>query len=339
MLRLRALVACAFGLASMPVTSEAAQRTSSLSWVRLPGAETCIGTRALAEAVERRLRRGVFVSAAQADVSVEGRIERNSDPQGFHAVITLSSLTGIILGTRELRSTAASCDAMNEELELVIAVMIDPEAALSPAVPPAPLPSPAPSPPRVVIERVPVPVPARPAARPEPWHAGVEVGAMTSFGLLPNPGAAIVLRGRIRPPELWAIELGAFLWRQSEAREGVLGARFRMAEAFLDVCPLTLKAFGAELSTCLGARIGSIRAGGFGFYLDDENEELVLSAVLGGRISRRIVGPLLVSGGLGLVVPFIRDRFFYRDSEANSVGVFQMSPVAGSLDAGLGIEF
>src|SRR5689334_7531634 len=47
-----------------------AQRTSSLSWVRLPGAETCIPTQTLAERVEQRVGRQVFVSASQADLSL-----------------------------------------------------------------------------------------------------------------------------------------------------------------------------------------------------------------------------------------------------------------------------
>src|SRR5690348_567896 len=67
-------------------------RTSSLSWVRLPGAEGCVATQTLARAAEDRLGRSVFVSAAQADVSVEGRIEPKRGG-GFHAVLTLRDAT------------------------------------------------------------------------------------------------------------------------------------------------------------------------------------------------------------------------------------------------------
>src|SRR5258708_255178 len=53
--------------------SEEKGRTSSLSWLRMPGSDSCIATQALARSVEERLGRRVFVSAAEADVSVEGR--------------------------------------------------------------------------------------------------------------------------------------------------------------------------------------------------------------------------------------------------------------------------
>src|SRR5207249_5003 len=111
---------------------------------------------ALARSVEERLGRHVFVSAAEADVSVEGRIEKRAAhaTSAWHAVITIRDSKGALLGTRELDRTDPSCASMNEPLALVIAVMIDPEAKLSSTptpIPPAPAPAPAP---------VPVPAPA-----------------------------------------------------------------------------------------------------------------------------------------------------------------------------------
>ena len=54
-----------------------AARTSSLSWIRLPGAERCVSTQDLARDVEQRLGHPIFVSPSEADVSVEGHIEPN----------------------------------------------------------------------------------------------------------------------------------------------------------------------------------------------------------------------------------------------------------------------
>jgi hypothetical protein len=335
-------VALGLLLAVAPAPVFAADRTTSLSWVRLPGAESCIGARSLAQAVERRLNRRLLVSAAQADVSVEGRIERTAQPDGWHAVVTISSGEGGALGTRELRSTAASCDAVNEELTLIIAVMIDPEAALSagaPAQPPlSPLVPPS-APPRVVVHRVLVPVPAPRPAPPVPWRAGVEVGPITSLGLLPEPGAGLVIRGRIRPPGFWSFQLGGILWLPSEAAQGGLGSRFTMAQGFLNACPIAGKALGIELAACAGVQIGAVRVGGFGFDLSDQHEQPVVNAHLEGRFTRRLVGPLGVSAGLGVLIPAIRDRFFYRERDQSRREVFRMSPVAGSLDAALGLEF
>jgi uncharacterized protein YbjT (DUF2867 family) len=89
-------------LAMLPSEAAASDgpRTSSLSWERLPGAESCIATQDLARAVERRLRREVFVSAARADISVEGRVERTSASSGWRALVETRSPTGALLGTQ-----------------------------------------------------------------------------------------------------------------------------------------------------------------------------------------------------------------------------------------------
>src|SRR5688500_19747658 len=102
----------------------------------MPGADACIATQPLARAVEERLGRETFVSAAQADLSVEGRIEKNPKG-GWRAVITMRDPKGALLGTREVERDDASCDAMSEPLALIIAVMIDPDAATRPKTEPA----------------------------------------------------------------------------------------------------------------------------------------------------------------------------------------------------------
>src|SRR5689334_13052526 len=83
----------AFGMSYLAVTfvvetsasaNEApAPRTSALSWVRGPGAESCLGVRTLAQAVERILSRPVFVPASRADLSVEARVDRR-ESGGFY---------------------------------------------------------------------------------------------------------------------------------------------------------------------------------------------------------------------------------------------------------------
>ena len=51
-----------------PAVTEASRgRTSSLGWVRLSGAEACVGPRALAQSVEETLGRTVFVSPARIE--------------------------------------------------------------------------------------------------------------------------------------------------------------------------------------------------------------------------------------------------------------------------------
>ena len=58
-----------------------------------------------------------------------------------------------------------------------------------------------------------------------------------------------------------------------------------------------------------------------------------------GRLAQRIVGPLELALGLGLVVPFERVRFFYLDASGQEQELFRMSAVAGVVDVGLGVAF
>ena len=313
--------------------------SSSLGWVRGAGAEVCIGTRALAEAVEARLGRQVFVSAARADVAVEGQIERG--PAGaWRATITVAGEGGRALGTRELQSEAASCRELDEQLALVIAVMIDPDAALH--APPAPVLAPMPSvvpAPFVQRELAPIAIPYVAPPRPEPWRAGLHVGAVLSLGLLPNAGAGLALRGRIAPPHGPAFELGATIWAANQADSGGVGARFTLAEGVASVCPLATSAFGFELGACLGVRVGAMQIGGFGFDLVQAHERPTFGASLEGRVRRRLAGPLVVSLGPGLLLPIVRDRFFYSTPAGQKLEVFRMAPLIGTLEATLGVEF
>ncbi|MBX3210375.1 MAG: hypothetical protein KF764_35410, partial [Labilithrix sp.] len=132
--RLAGLALFAALLLASADTRAADAKTSSLSWLRMPGADACVATQPLARAVEERLGRSVFVSAAEADLSVEGHVEKRTRgaSSGWHAVITVRDASGATLGTRELDRADASCDAMTEPLALVIAVMIDPDAAMRP---------------------------------------------------------------------------------------------------------------------------------------------------------------------------------------------------------------
>ena len=177
---------------------EARGRTSSLSWVRLPGAEACVATQALARAVEERLGREVFVSAAQADVSVEGRIEPKRG--GWHAVLTLRDAKGALLGTREIDRPEPSCDAMTQPLALVIAVMIDPDAAMGKREPPKKEEPPPKVETKIVVQREEVLVPVPPPPPPPPLLRFEGSAALAgSVGLLPNPGVGLAAVGMIEP--------------------------------------------------------------------------------------------------------------------------------------------
>jgi hypothetical protein len=105
----------------------AAERTSSLSWVRLPGAERCATAPELARAVESRLAREVFVAPRHADLSVEGRVTPR-DGGGYTATFAVATADGTVLGERTLDSADPDCHALTETVAFVVAVLIDPDA-------------------------------------------------------------------------------------------------------------------------------------------------------------------------------------------------------------------
>jgi hypothetical protein len=275
------------------------------------------------------------VSAARADVAVEGQIERG--PAGeWRATIAVADEAGRVLGTRELRSEALSCRDLDEQLALVIAVMIDPDAAMH--APPSPFVAPMPP-------VVPAPIPARIAspnfivASPAPLRVGLHVGLALSLGLLPNVGAGVALRGRVAPAGWPALELGAAIWSANQAQSSATGATFKLVEGFAAACPRLTSVVGFQLDACLGVRAGVIQSGGFGFDLVEVHERPTFGPTLEGRLRRVIVGPLVVTIGPGLLAPIVRDRFFFTGPGGAKLEVFRMAPLAFTLEATLGVEF
>lgn len=315
-------------------------RTSSLAWVRLPGAESCIDARALAQAVELRLGRAAFVAPTRGDVAIEARIERREGPDGWRATINVLDAAGARTGRRELETDRADCRAIDDELELVIALLIDPAAALAPPLPPAPLPFTLP-PPRSVAPAVPLvcpPLAPLPAPR-DPWRVSVAAGPIAEVGLLPSAvGVGLAIRAHVAPPRGPSFDLGGALWADSRVETGVGTRTFSFAYGWLSACPIDFAGNSTVLTGCLGAQIGSLRVSDVGLLSKYRQEQLVLDLVADARLRRRFVGPLFGSFGLGLVVPTVRDRFYFTDAVGARHDVFQVSPVAGLADLALGIE-
>jgi hypothetical protein len=338
-------LALAFALASGARPAAAEPRpSSSLGWARLAGAEACMGARDLALAVEQRLGRTVFVSPAEADVLIEGRIEPApaGQPPGFHAHITLSNAAGAVLGTRDLDGSGVACRALDEQIALVVALLIDPEAALAPRPPP-------PAAPRVVVERVyvPVPAPAPPPPPREPWREALAIAPTFALGLLPGAAFALSLRGEITPPNLFPVEIGGAVFLEARAvpagaaSPSSKGVVLSLSYGMLGLCPLRWASGGTRLAACTELEVGALRAVGYGFTSGSGvgQEQPIVQASLAGRLTQRIVGPLELGLGLGLVVPLHPVSIYYVDAAGAQEELFRTGAVAGTLDAGLGVGF
>jgi hypothetical protein len=124
----------------------------------------------------------------------------------FAASVDLIDERGIAHGARELRS-AGTCDELLDAVALAIAIAIDPQSLVSPAVVPAPPASP-PAPPPAP----PPPVPAETqepdaVVRPSPplspsWRLEASAGAVASRDFAPSVSLGVALGGAIRWPSL-----------------------------------------------------------------------------------------------------------------------------------------
>lgn len=344
MRRARPIVAAAILAAALSPRSARAQgappRTASLSWVRPPEAEECVSTRALARAVDERLGRRVIVSASEADLSVEGSVERVADPPSYRAVVTLRDADGRSLGSREISSTGPGCDSLRAPLAVVIAVLIDPEATLSPRkpAPPAPPPPPPPAPaPAPTASAPPRPCPPPP---PDPWQASAWAGAVTGLGMLPSIGIGATVGARITPPRFWGIELYGTFWApQRRAVDRGASVSFALAYGGIGLCPIALGSAGVAFSACLGARFGSLRATPSGFDVERPHEQLVADVTATGRLTIPFTRRFGVLVGLAVAAATRRDDVRYEGPSGAEVSLFRPAPVSAAGDLAFGVRF
>ena len=318
-----------------PARAEGGKRTSSLAWVRLEGAESCIAAPALAQSVESRLGRKVFVSASDADITVEGTIGR-LPKQGFRAQLRVTAKDGAILGSRDVETRAASCDAIDEKLSLIVSVLIDPDGAGAPeeAAPPPPEVAP------TVIERERVVVvhdePRAPP--PPPWRFELTVAVMGSVGLQPGVGVAFAPSIILDPPHFWAVRAGGGIAATTSTdAQGGASADASLAHGSLALCPLATRGGRVEVLACGGALLGALRARGIGFDTTATTSSLVAGPLAVGRASLKVAGPVVASLALDLVVPIAHAEIGYRTPSGENA-LFRTAPVAAMAELGIGVQ-
>jgi hypothetical protein len=305
----------------------------------LEGAESCIHTQDLAQAVEKRLARKVFVSASEADVSVEGHVE--GKPGKWRAVITIREADGKLLGTRELDSAESECSALNEPLVFVVSVLIDPDAETrepveEPAKPPPVTPT-AP-PPRVVVrtERVLVPV----EKKPDPWFVEAGLGGAIGLGLLPGTAFGVTTSAVLEPPAFWGIFVtGSYWFQRSVTAQNGAKSDVSLAHAGAGLCPIYWGADRVSYRLCAGFLIGSLQSKGVGFDTEKSDEKLSAHVLVPNRLGLRLGGPLALTAGVSLFVPLVRTELTYRTSDGVSHSLYDPSPVAGAVDLGVALFF
>lgn len=332
---LAVVVLSAWSLAALAAPGD----SFSLGWVRTPGAESCLGPRALAALVERRLGRAVFTSAARADVAIEGRVEPLSGSSGYRVVIRLLDATGSPLGQRELTTAGARCDDIDEPVSLVVALLIDPNASLAPlssgpagSAPSPSLPPTASAPASACIE------PPPPVAAPAPWRWDASIGGSLALGAVPAPAPGAMARVQLRPSPRWGVALEAGAWRGTSAGEASKGqVAVALSAVTLLGCPLVLERGRVDVVGCAGAQLGQLSAQGQQLDVVRQADRTLVNVAAELRGGVALVGPLRLTAGATGGVLLRRDTFFFRDTAGNRQDLFRPSSLALSVDVGLGL--
>jgi len=354
---------------------QSAARTSSLSWVRLEGAESCVASAGLAQAVERQLQRDVFVSAADAALAVEGRVERG--PEQWRAVINIVGGDGRSLGERSLVSAEESCAELGEMAAVTIALMIDPLTAPSEGEGEGVSESEGGSEGEGESEGVSegasegegesegasegegesegvsegasegegesegvsegVSEGESEAPVDRRWRFEVDAALVGSVGLVPTPMVGGQSSLILTPAGFVPVVLEGALFPFSRAEHaGNAYADLLHVHAGLQICPLYVREQGLALHGCIGADAGAVIVWGGTLDVAD-GERLIGQAHAALRGHWDIIGPLTLRVGLHLLVPFRHDPFV-----ANIGGVateiYRPEFVAGMLDVGVGIH-
>jgi hypothetical protein len=321
--------------------ADAALEPSTLRLVRAPGAESCPDEAELARAVDRRLGRPAFVSADQAQLTLETSIEP-APAGGFRARITLVRGDASV-GQRELESAEPECAALAEKVSLALALTIDPDAPLAeppqeqPASEPEPLPPPLPPPAAPPPPLAPPPPPAK--AEVDPFQIDVEGAAVIATGTVPHLAPGVAMRGRLFLPEFPVgaeIEGAYFPDKALESAPGK-GADFALAYAGLSLCTRSSRGSPIAVSLCVGADAGVLSAQGYGFDFRQSFNAPVFLVGARGRVWFRPARGFAVVVGPDLSIPLVRDYFLTR-TPAETDELFRMSAVGFAFELGVVLE-
>jgi hypothetical protein len=351
--------------AATSAAQSAPTRGPALNWVRLPGAEACIAPVELAQRIEQRLGRAVFVRANDAIIVIEGRVSPDA-AGGFSSEIRVSDPDGAVYGVRELKVADPDCHKLDELVSLVIAITIRHQHGSSGiALPPgvaaeldalfADEPStldpseldwqPVPS---ALAESRPPPRAAQrhggtPAQAASAWTVGGEAGFGLVTGLQPATTLGPSLRVRVSLAGIGSLALSASLGLprdQHIASEAPGLLRYQPMQLGLSVCPAARQLWLSELSFCADVRIGWLRVESHEFVHDLGAQQRFwpeLAAVASARTA--LLGPSYLHLRLGVPIRLIRPQFRYLPRQGPERSAFVVALAGFELELGLGVAF
>src|SRR5262245_12313601 len=338
---------CSTGRASAQAEPKRETGTYSLSFVRGAGAEACPSRLELEREVSTRLGHSPF--DPNAERSIEILTERT--PEGYRSIVSAIDREGKLLGRRVLLGEEPSCAPIFSATALAVALLIDPEAALSrnsganeaigrfevdepPPAPPAPPPAvPAPAP----LVAPPPPPPPAPMAPPRETPLAVTgAEAVVTLGVVPavSPGVGVFTEGF--PGGRWGFALSALYVSKASITEGdtTLDVSLTTFGAALTFSPVSSRSF--RLVTDAGLSAGALHVGVLGAPAIDSGDHGTVGLGFGARAEATVMNGVFFGVRVGAAVPFFRRELSVQGTQE----VIWREPAIGGLASlGLGWAF
>ncbi|MFT3771765.1 MAG: hypothetical protein QM820_40670 [Minicystis sp.] len=248
--------------------------------------------------------------------------------------VRLETGSGEHAGSREIE--AESCAQLADATAVILALMIDPSAALrktGPAAPPA-TPVAVTAPPRV--EPPPVGVlgaPRPPSPEPRLVRVVVAASALADIGSLPGVAPGVGISAGVLPGAFWVT--GDFAYfpaqRGQLATRPKAGGDVTLLAAALVGCRTVLTLGRIAGAPCLGLELDGARGEGFGVSSPRSGWTAWGAALAYGRVEAAIVEPVSAEVRIGAAIPFGRPLFYFDQLGA----VYR--PSAASLRLAVGV--
>jgi hypothetical protein len=309
-------------------SAEAGQKVR-LSWVRGPGASSCIDQPALEARIVTRLGRAAF--ERDAPRSIEAYVAR--DDRGWHASLQVRDASTGKEASRDLSSEAETCAPLESAVALAIALVIDPDKPVSSDKPIAP-PRPETPVPVLDAEATVHPMPPPSSAPPAARSGSFALRGTMAGGLLPGAAAGI--------ETAWSLALGHWIAPSAgvlflpERRASDVRFGFGLTALGLGACAELVDRAVVRPRVCAQLWAGAIHSVVYELVPMQPGERVWFAASVAPEVHLSVGARLFVVAGGEVVVPIIRDSFRVTGWPDP---VFEESPVAFRAFAGIGVDF
>lgn len=329
------------------------ERRWSLQWSRGPGAGQCVGAAELSRRVAARIGRDPFGDPARAELTIEGHVASVGDGR-FTVTVQVAEPDGTTRGARELDERAAGCGELDEAIVLVVAMTVDPSAAVgapddggSPEVDvtvgdPASQPEPS-GDAESTPAATPVPTPATP--RPSPPDGNPPAAALRGellgaarIAIAPSPVVGPGLRLAVEVDPLPPVVLEAAWYPSVDERFGEGRARFELLSAGLAVCPRVELGARLDVAVCAKGEVDrlSATARGFAQNLDAASTFGALGPAL--ALAWRFGDATLLGLHTEAMMPLSRDRFVVESADGSErVALHRPGAIAWRIAVSVGV--